>query len=131
MKIREELEQLEWLSKLILYWQEVGPIPAAIFCVMPHAVLVRFKMGDKEEVAAFLPGRMFVNGTDNLLKFGKTPELLAAILDTQLDIKASFVLELPYMLVSEARVVVSRLHFHLEFELSFVLVERSQSWWPL
>jgi hypothetical protein len=59
---------------------------------MPHAVLVRFKMGDKEEVAAFLPGRMFVNGTDNLLKFGKTPELLAAILDTQLDIKVSFVL---------------------------------------
>jgi hypothetical protein len=50
-------------------------------------------MGDKEEVAAFLPGRMFVNGTDNLLKFGKTPELLAAILDTQLDIKVSFVLK--------------------------------------
>ncbi len=93
-------------SKLILYWQEVGPIPATIYCVMPHAVLVRFKMGDKEEVAAFLPGRMYVNGTDNLLKFGKTPELLAAILDTQLDIKVSLFLEDILMYESELLIAV-------------------------
>jgi hypothetical protein len=90
---------------------------------MPHAVLVRFKMGDKEEVAAFLPGRMFVNGTDNLLKFGKTPELLAAILDTQLDIKVSLFLE--YVLLCEARGVNSRLHFQLDFKVSFVLASYS------
>jgi hypothetical protein len=65
----------------------VGPIPGSIYCVMPHAVYVRFKMGDKEEVAAFVPGRMYVNGTENLLRYGKTLELLAAILDTELDIK--------------------------------------------
>ena len=62
-------------------------MPATIYCVMPHSVLLRFKMGDKEEVACFVPGRMFVNGTENLLKFGKTAEMLAAILDPELDIK--------------------------------------------
>ena len=47
-------------------------------------------MGDKEEVACFVPGRTYVNGADNLLKFGRSQELLAAILDPDLDIKVQY-----------------------------------------
>ena len=56
----------------------------------PHAAYVRFQMGDKEEVACFVPGRTYVNGADNLLKFGRSQELLAAILDPDLDIKVQY-----------------------------------------
>jgi hypothetical protein len=61
-----------------------------------HAAYVRFTLGDKEEVAWFVPGRMFVNGGENLLRFGRNPELLSALLPPDLDIKVGELFYLIY-----------------------------------
>ena len=44
-----------------------------------HSVYLQFLHQDEEEVCVFSPGRMFVNGAENLLKFALAPNITKAI----------------------------------------------------
>ena len=54
----------------------LGPVTASVLATFQHEVYLSFKHQDKEETAIFCPGRMFINGSINLLTVAKSREIL-------------------------------------------------------
>ena len=54
----------------------LGPVTASVLATFQHEVYLSFKHQDKEETAIFCPGRMFINGSINLLTVLKSKEIL-------------------------------------------------------
>ena len=50
-----------------------------VLSAQQHAVYLQFLHQDKEEVCVFSPGRMFVNGKENLLRFAVSVNVTKAI----------------------------------------------------
>jgi len=67
--------------------KQMGPFPAKVYAMSPTLVFFRFTINDKPQIAYAIPGRMYVNGSENLLKYGKSKDLLLALLDPDMDFK--------------------------------------------
>jgi len=75
-----KLEYGQQPSELDLSQPLVGPVTATILAVFQHEVFLAFKHQDKEETAVFCPGRMYINGSTNLLSVAKSKEILKHLL---------------------------------------------------
>jgi len=63
----------------------VGPVPATVLATFQHEVFLAFKHQEKEETAVFCPGRMYINGSTNLLCEAKSKEILKKVLKEKLE----------------------------------------------
>jgi len=58
---------------------QLGPVTASVLATFQHEVFLSFKYQEKEETAIFCPGRMFINGSTNLLSVAKSKEVLRSL----------------------------------------------------
>ena len=65
----------------------LGPVTATILATFQHAVYLSFNHQEKEETAVFCPGRMFINGSTNLLSFAKSKEVLRQVLREKMEVE--------------------------------------------
>ena len=67
------------LEELDISQEAVGPVTARVLSAHQHAVYLQFEQEDKLELCVFSPGRMFVNGSENLLKFALSANITRAM----------------------------------------------------
>eukprot|EP00090_Calanus_glacialis_P000637 TRINITY_DN10415_c0_g1_i1.p1 TRINITY_DN10415_c0_g1~~TRINITY_DN10415_c0_g1_i1.p1 ORF type:complete len:938 (+),score=322.63 TRINITY_DN10415_c0_g1_i1:89-2902(+) len=63
----------------------IGLVSASVLATFQHEVYLSFKHQDKEETAVFCPGRMFINGSTNLLSVAKSKEILRHIFKEKME----------------------------------------------
>jgi len=63
----------------------VGPVTATVLATFQHEVFLSFKHQDKEHTAIFCPGRMYVNGSINLLSVATSKEMLKNLLKVKME----------------------------------------------